>query len=174
MDALQAILGRRSVRKFESRPVEREILMTLLRAAMAAPSAMDMRPWAFVVVTDRGTLGSLAERLPHAAMAGEAPAAVAVCGVPSRCRPGTPPDYWVQDCSAATENLLLAAEALGLGAVWTGVHPRPERVGVVREVLGLPGDVIPLNLIPLGWPRGEFPVKDKFDPGAVHWEGWTT
>jgi nitroreductase len=172
MDALKAILGRRSVRRFSDRPVEKEHLVTLVRAAMSAPSAMDTRPWAFVIVTDRDKLKSLAAGLPYASMAAQAAAAVVVCGVLSRCRPESPADYWVQDCSAATENLLVAAEALGLGAVWTGVHPRPERVEAVRRVLGLPEDVVPLNLIPLGHPGDEAVPKDKFDGNAVHWDGW--
>jgi nitroreductase len=172
MDAIKAILGRRSVRRFSDRSVESEHLLTLVRAAMSAPSAMDKRPWAFVIVTDRGVLNSLAESLPYAAMAADAPAAVVVCGVLSRCGPETPPDYWVQDCSAATENLLVAAEALGLGAVWTGVYPREERVSVVRSALGLPRDVVPLNLIPLGYPGDDTAPKDKYDESAVHWERW--
>lgn len=172
MDALKAILGRKSVRRFSDRPVEKEDLVTLVRAAMSAPSAMDTRPWAFVVVTDRDKLKSLAAGLPYAAMAAEAAAAVVVCGVLSRCRPESPADYWVQDCSAATENLLVAAEALGLGAVWTGVHPRQERVELVRRVLGLPEDVVPLNLIPVGYPGDDAVSKDKFDGTAVHWDGW--
>lgn len=172
MDALEAILGRRSVRSFTGRPVEREKLLILLRAAMAAPSAMDTRPWGFVVVTGIETLEALGVRLPYAGMTAGAGAAVVVCGILSRCRPGSPPDYWVQDCSAATENLLVAAHAMGLGAVWTGVHPRPERVATVREVLGLPEDVVPLNLIPVGYPVDEAPAKDKFDRTLVHWEVW--
>jgi len=172
MDALRAIFGRKSVRRFSDRPLEREHLITLVRAAMSAPSAMDTRPWAFVVVTDRSKLEALAAGLPYAAMAAQAAAAVVVCGVLSRCRPGSPADYWVQDCSAATENLLVAAEALGLGAVWTGVHPRPERVELVRHLLGLPEDVVPLNLIPLGYPGDDAAPKDKFDNNAVHWERW--
>lgn len=172
MDALKAILGRKSVRRFSDRPLERENLVTLVRAAMSAPSAMDTRPWAFVVVTGREKLEALAAGLPYAAMTAQAAAAVVVCGLLSRCRPDSPADYWVQDCSAATENLLVAAEALGLGAVWTGVHPRPERVELVRRILGLPEDVVPLNLVPLGYPGDDFSPKDKFDPGAVHWEHW--
>ncbi len=172
MEALKAILGRKSVRRFSDRPVDREHLIMLVRAAMSAPSAMDMRPWAFVIVTDREKLALLAAGLPYAAMTAQAQAAVVVCGVLSRCRPGSPPDYWVQDCSAATENLLVAAEALELGAVWTGVHPRPERVEVVRRVLELPDDVVPLNLIPVGHPGDEVLAKEKFDESAVHWERW--
>lgn len=152
--------------------MEREKLLALVRAAMAAPSAMDTRPWGFVVVTRGRTLETLGARLPYAGMTAGAGAAVVVCGVLSRCRPGSPPDYWVQDCCAATENLLLAAHAMGLGAVWTGVHPRPERVATVREVLELPEDVVPLNLIPLGYPGVDVPPKDKFDGALVHWEVW--
>lgn len=172
MDALRAVLGRKSVRRFIENPVEEEHLLTLVRAAMAAPSAMDRRPWAFVIITDREKLNSLAGRLPHAKMAAEAPAAVAVCGVLSRTGTDSPPDYWVQDCSAATENLLIAAEALGLGAVWTGVYPRKERMEAVREILNLPADVVPLNLIPLGHPLDGTAPKDKFDESAIHREEW--
>lgn len=118
---------------------------------MAAPSAVNRQPWAFVVVDDRELLRELSGALPFAKMAAHAPLAVVVCGDLSR-NPGASGDWWVMDASAASENLLLAAHALGLGAVWTGVYPRDERVEAVRRVLGLPADVVPLNLIPVGYP----------------------
>lgn len=134
---------------------------------MAAPSASNRKPWKFIVVTERDTLDELAERHPYAKMLHEATLCIAVCG-----DPGISAAYWVQDCSAATENILLAATALGLGSVWLGVHPRSERVDVVRSVLGIPDAIIPLNLIAIGHPDEEKEARTQFDEENVHRERW--
>lgn len=139
-NCLKTIFNRKSVRSFTGQEVSNELLEELVRAGMAAPSARNLQPWAFVIVTNRPTLDTLAKRLPYAKMLFEAPAAIAVCGDLSKAG-DSPEGYWVQDCSAATQNILLAAEAMGLGAVWTGVYPRPDRVTIVKEVLGLPDNV---------------------------------
>jgi nitroreductase len=138
----------------------------LLEAAMAVPSASNIKPWHFVVVTDRQTLDALAEIHPHGKMLFDATLCIAVCGVPAESR------YWVQDCSAATENLLLAVTALGLEAVWLGVHPRPERVTPVRQVLGIPETIVPLNLIPIGYPAEEKEPRTQYDEARVHRGRW--
>ena len=169
--ALDVIATRTSVRAYRDCPVGADTVELLLRAAMAAPSAVNRQPWAFVVVDDRELLRELAGALPFAKMAARAPLAVVVCGDLSR-NPGASGDWWVMDASAASENLLLAAHALGLGAVWTGVYPRGERVEAVRRVLGLPADVVPLNLIPVGYPADNPAPKQKWNPANVRYNGW--
>jgi nitroreductase len=167
------ILSRKSVRSYSQRAVSREQLDTLVRAAMAAPTGRDMRPWKFVVIDDNAAMDSLSARLPYAKMLQEAAAAIVVCGDMSVVDDkGNPSTNWMLDCSAATENLLLAAEAMGLGAVWTGVYPYEERVDAVTMALGLPENIIPLNLIPIGYPQGDPQPKDKYDAANVHYNGW--
>ncbi|MGQ9668455.1 MAG: nitroreductase family protein [Anaerolineae bacterium] len=160
------ILARRSVRRYTSELVTEEQIITLLKAAMAAPSAANRRPWHFIVVTERGILDTLAERHPYAKMLSEAPLCIAVVGEPAIS------DYWVQDCSAATENILLAAAGMGLGSVWLGVHPRAEREQMVREVLGIPAGLVPLCLIAVGHPAEHPPARTQYDPARVHYNRW--
>lgn len=168
---LDCIYSRKSVRSFVSKPVSADLLKELARAGMAAPSARNLQPWAIVIITLREILDKLADRLPYAKMLFEAPAAIVVCGDLSKAG-DSPEGYWVQDCSAATQNILLAAEALGLDAVWTGVYPRADRVAVVKEVLNIPEHIIPLNVIPIGYPKGEQYPKDKFKSDNIHWQQW--
>ena len=123
---LQTIMTRTSIRAFLDKPVPEETIEQLLKAAMAAPSAKNQQPWAFVVIRDRGLLENLGASLPNARMTATAPAAVVICGVLDKALPGEAREYWIQDAAAATENFLLAVHALGLGAVWTGVHPISE------------------------------------------------
>lgn len=158
---LEAIHARTSIRTYRPCPVGADTLELLLRAAMAAPTASNRQPWAFVVVDDRELLQQLADSLPYAAMTARAPLAVVVCG-------DVQSDWWVQDASAATQNLLLAAEAVGLGAVWTGVYPRGERVRAVRSVLNLPHRLVPLNVVPVGYPAETTEPKQKWDPAKVY------
>ena len=171
-DAIQTIMTRPSVRAFLDKPVPEETVERLLRAAMAAPSAKNSRPWAFVLIRDRAELEKLGAALPNAKMTATAPLAVAICGVLDKTLPGEARDYWIQDCAAATENFLLAIHALGLGAVWTGVHPISERIAILKETLRLPDGVEPFCLIPFGWPAGPVDAKDKWDPAAVHTDVW--
>lgn len=164
---IQAIFARRSIRKYTTERVSEEDIETLLQAAMAAPSASNRQPWHFMVVTDREKLNTLADLHPYGKMLFEAPLGVAVCGdvtVSNR--------FWVQDCSAATENLLLAATALGLGAVWLGVYPSEERVKAVKGVLNIPENMVPLNLISLGHPAEEKEPRTQYDESKVHRETW--
>ncbi|MGL4412487.1 MAG: nitroreductase family protein [Bacteroidales bacterium] len=170
--AIENIMQRKSVRTYQDRAVEREKIDTLLRAAMAAPTAGNKQPWSFIVIEQKENLLALAEALPYAKMLTKAPLAIVVCGIPSKSFPDKGAEYWIQDCSAATENLLLAAEAIGLGAVWTGVHPIEERVKDVQGVLNIPSDVIPLCVIPIGYPTGREKPKDKWKPELIHWEKW--
>lgn len=167
---LHNILQRKSVRAYTDRAVSHEQLDTLIRAAMAAPTGRDMRPWHFIVLEGRHQLSPLAEQLPYAKMLAEAQAAVVVCGDMSVTdKEGNPSRNWTFDCSAATENLLLQAEAMGLGAVWTGVYPYDERLEAVKQVLHLPDHLIPLNVIPIGYPKGDPQPKDKYDPAKVEY-----
>ncbi|NVO10911.1 MAG: nitroreductase family protein [Bacteroidales bacterium] len=170
---LKAIYTRKSVRLYdESVEVTKEQLEELMRAGMAAPSSRNLQPWAFIGITNRSTLNQLANGLPYAKMLFKAKAAIVVCGIPEPSGQDSPEGYWIQDCSAATQNILLAAESIGLGAVWTGVFPRPERVQIVKEILGIPEKVIPLNVIPIGCPNGVDKPKDKFRKDNIMWESW--
>ena len=166
---LDAILSRRSIRKYTAEPVGDELVEQLLKAAMAAPSAGNQQPWQFVVIRDRKTLDAVPKFHPYSKMITEAPLAILVCGdVPKETVKG----YWQQDCSAATENLLVAAQALGLGAVWLGVHPVGEREDGLRKLLGIPEGIIPFALIAIGHPGEHKPPGDRYDPARVHHERW--
>jgi nitroreductase len=169
-DTLRTIFSRKSVRTYAEGSIPREKLEMLARAGMAAPSAVDQRPWEFIIVTEPAKLSDLAARLPYAKMTARAGAAVAVCGDLRRQWGGPESVAWVIDCSAATENILLAAESMGLGAVWTALYPYPERMQPVRELLGLPDYIQPLALIPVGIPRGGEKAKDKWDAQRLHWD----
>ena len=170
--ALKVIHSRKSVRHYIDGKVSKEDLLTIIKAGMAAPTAVDRRPWAFIVVTDESKLERLESGLPHAKMITKAGSCIVVCGVLEKALSGEGQEYWIQDCSAATENILLAAESMGLGAVWTGVYPSKERMDQVRRVLGIPENVMPLNVIPIGYPVGDEKPKDKFEPADIHWETW--
>lgn len=165
---LENIHGRTSIRNYTDDPVPDEKIRELLRAAMAAPSSRNVQPWLFYIVKDREKLDRLAAGLPYAKMLGHAQLAIVVCGDTGKGSPNEEQKMnWVMDCSAATQNLLLAAHALGLGAVWTGVYPYAERMHVVRETLQIPDHVIPLNVIPIGYPA-EYPTpKDKWNPENI-------
>ena len=171
-DFIQLIMTRTSIRVFQDRPVSDETVEQLLKAATAAPSAKNSQPWAFVVVRDRALLEKLGNSLPNAKMTATAPVAVVICGALDKALPGEAHDYWIQDAAAATENFLLAVHALGLGAVWTGVHPISERILILKDALKLPEGVEPFCLIPFGWPADPAAVKDKWDPSLVHQDVW--
>ncbi|MBQ1925424.1 MAG: nitroreductase family protein [Proteobacteria bacterium] len=172
MEKIKSILDRRSVRSFTGEAVSREDVETILRAGMAAPSAMNSQPWCFIAIDDRALMDSLADSLPYAKMLKSAGAAIVVCGDMSRALPGVMKDFWLQDCAAATENILLAVEALGLGAVWTGVVPNPAPMKVVTDMFGLDASIVPFCVIPIGHPAGNTPAKDKFDAAKIHWNKW--
>ena len=169
----ETIAARTSIRKFDpSKPVSDADIEKILRAGMCAPSAMDRRPWEFIVVRDKAKLAALGSRLPYSRCGNGAQAAIIVCGNLDNGLPGRGKEYWIHDCSAATMNILLAAKGLGLGAVWTGVYPGEDRVAVVREVLAIPEGYAPLNVIPLGYPAENPPPKDKWNPAKVHHDSW--
>jgi nitroreductase len=169
MDALDAVMTRRSIRRYTDQPVPDEVVTQLLHAAMAAPSAGNQQPWHFVVIRDRTKLESIATALPYGAMARHAQLAVLVCGdLGLEKHPG----FWVQDCAAATQNLLIAAHALGLGAVWVGTYPREERVAHMRDLCDVPGGMVPFSIVPLGYPAEDPGPADRFDRQRVHNDSW--
>ena len=165
MTDLNFIFSRRSIRRFTEEPVSQEQVKLLLEAAMAAPTAMNLQPWHFVVVDDPGKLADLRKVLPFGKM--QAPLAICVCGNLSSWKSRVTERFWVQDCSAATQNLLLAASALGLGAVWCGVHPINRLETSIRTLLNLPEDVIPLNIVYVGHPAEQKPARTQFDQAKV-------
>ncbi|PKN25667.1 MAG: nitroreductase family protein [Deltaproteobacteria bacterium HGW-Deltaproteobacteria-22] len=165
---LKTIFSRKSVRRYSGTAPTREQLTLLVKAGMAAPTAVNKQPWEFIIVTDPAKLELLTQRLPHAKMTAKAGSAIIVLGDKLRQHKGPDADFWITDCSAAIQNILLAAEAMGLGAVWTAAYPDPERVTAVREVLGVTAEhLIPLAVIPVGHPTGEDQPKDKWDPSRV-------
>ena len=172
-ETIQSIVGRRSIRRYKDTPVDRDTIELLLKAGMAAPSASNRQPWEIVVVTRKETREQLAKAHLNARMVQDAPVCVVICGNGERFyRDAEARDYWVQDCSAVTENILVAAASLGLGTCWCGVFPRKVLVEAVAKILGLPEGILPLNLIALGHPDADPPVKNKWHPERVHWEGW--
>ena len=161
------IMTRTSVRSYASRPVEREKIDTLLHAGMAAPTAMNRQPWHFVVVDDRQLLAAIAKATPNAGMAKDAPLAIVVCGDKDKFAEGGARDMWSQDVSAATENILLQAHAMGLGAVWTGTFPSEERMNAVASLLNMPDNLIPFCTVVIGYPKDDAAPKDKWSEENV-------
>ena len=169
---IENILTRVSVREFTGEKISEAQIDTLLRAAMAAPSAINKQPWAFIVVTDEAVITQLGEALPYSRCNNRPAVAIIPCGDLTKAIPGELADFWINDVSAATENLLLAAHAMGLGAVWTGLHPDMTRVQLVQNMLGLPEHIIPLCVVPVGVPAEQPNVKDKFKPENIHYNQW--
>lgn len=169
MEAMQAIMTRRSVRRYTAEPVSRDLVKRLLEAAMSAPSAGNEQPWQFIVITDRAILDTIPDFHPYASMLREAPMAILVCGDERLERFK---GYWVLDCSAATQNLLLAAHALGLGAVWLGVYPTQDRMDALWELLGMPDEVVPFALIAVGHPAESPAPAARYARDRVHEERW--
>ena len=165
-ERLKTVFSRRSIRQYRNEPVPEEDIKSLLEAGMAAPSASNRKPWHFVVITDKATLQALAEAHPFGKMIANAGLGIAVCGDPAVS------DWWVQDCSAATENILVAAAGLGLGGVWLSSHGRPEREQAIRQVLGIPETIGVLSLLSIGHPREEKAARTQFDAAKVHRNGW--
>lgn len=165
--ALSVIFNRKSVRNYiKDKAISDEDIEILVKAGMAAPSGKDNRPWEFVVINDRTVLESMSNELQNAKMLADAPLAIVVCGDSIRSF------YWYLDCSAATQNILLAAEAIGLGAVWTAAYPYDDRMEVVNRHLELPSNILPLVVIPIGYPAGEDLPKNKYDESRIHFNKW--
>ena len=166
-DTIDTIFKRRSIRKFTDQPVEKEKLVMLLEAAMAAPTAMNAQPWEFVVITEKEVMDKFRSGLMFAKM--NAPAAICVLGSTRLQKNKAGERFWVQDCSAATENILLAATSQGLGSVWIGIHPVTLFVRQVKNILNLPEGVTPLNLIYIGYPAEGKEPRTQYDEARVHW-----
>jgi len=166
---MEEIFERRSIRKYKEKKVELEKIEKLLEAAAAAPSASNKQPWHFVVIKDRKRLNQLAEIHPYAKMLKEAPLAIAVCADLNKQRYQ---GFWVQDCSAATQNILLEAVSLELGAVWIGCHPVENREKAVSEYLEVPDDFKTLSLISIGYPAEEKGRRDRLSEDIIHYEKW--
>ena len=172
-ETINSIMNRRSIRRYKDTPIDEATIETLLKAGMAAPSGHNTQPWELFAVTDRGLLDRLAEEHPHARMIHQAPLAIVVCGNSQRFyHDPEQAEFWVQDCSAVTENILVAAQSLGLGTCWCGVYPRKVLIERVTRTLDLPEGIVPLSLIAVGHPDQDPPVKDKWRPDRVHWEEW--
>lgn len=160
--AISAIMQRKSVRAYLDREVEESKIDVLMRAAMAAPTGMGLKPWEFVVVKDKQVLDEMGDGLPRARMLKDTRQAIIVCGDTIKS------SYWYLDCSAAAENILIAAESMGLGAVWTAAYPYRDRIEVVKKALDLPDHILPLCVIPLGYPASPEKPKDKYDLTKIH------
>ncbi len=168
-ETIKTIHQRKSVRHFTDKEVTKEQLEAIVRAGMAAPTAVNAQPWQFLVITDKELKSKYAEGNRQAEMINKCSALVVICG-DMNLGNDISKVFWVQDVSAATENLLLAVESLGLGAVWTGVYPREERVKEVKERFGLPENVIPMCVVLVGYPEGDIDQpKDKWKPERLHW-----
>jgi nitroreductase len=168
MDAMEAILTRRSIREYTKRRVSAKVLKELLEAAMCAPSAGNQQPWCFVVISDREILNEIPKYHTYAQMLKEAQVAILVCCDQDLQLGG----YGVQDCSAATQNILLAAHAKGLGAVWLGIYPTEPRVTDIKKLLNLPEHIIPISLISIGYPAEQKPRQDRYRADRVHYNQW--
>lgn len=169
---LNTILTRVSVRQFTGEKISDEQIETLLRAGMAAPSAINRQPWAFIVITDEQQLATIGEAFPYSRCANHPACAIIPCGDLTKALEGEAQGFWINDVSAATENILLAAHAMGLGAVWTGVHPSTERTTMLQQMLNLPENIIPLCIVPVGVPAEQPEVKQKFNTDNIHYNRW--
>ena len=168
MDTMEAILTRRSIRKYTKQPVSDEVLKELLEAAMCAPSGGNRQPWCFVVINDRKVMNEIPKYHAYSQMLREAPVAILVC-CDSDSQLG---ELGVQDCSAATQNILLAAHAKGLGAVWLGIYPAEAMVTATKKLLNLPEHIIPISLISIGYPAEQKPQPDRYRADRVHYNQW--
>lgn len=169
MDTFKALLTRRSIRKYAIGDIPQDSIKRIIEAGMHAPSAGNQQPWHFIAINNKGILSTVPQYHPHAQMMREAAAAVLVCAdLTLEKHKG----YWVQDCSAAVENMLLAAHDLGLGAVWLGVYPREDRVKALSKLFGLPDSVIPFAIIPIGYPAEQKKREHRFNTERIHYEKW--
>jgi nitroreductase len=165
-ERLQIIFSRRSIRKYTDQPVSEADITSLLQAGMAAPSAANRKPWHLVVVTDKQTLGAIAAAPPYSRTLGDAALVIVVCGDPSIS------DWWLQDCTLATENILIAVAALGLGAVFLGCYGKAEREQPIRQVLGIPEEIGLASVLSIGYPAEEKEARTQYDPARVHRNKW--
>lgn len=171
---IENIMTRTSIRSYTSQTIPADTIEILLKAGMAAPTAVNAQPWHFIAINSKEKLAELSAANPRAGMLKQAPLAIVVCGDMSKAMQGKAQEYWIQDCSAATENILLAAHAMGLGAVWTGAYPMDERVSSLRKTLKLPDNIIPLCVVVIGHPAESPQPKDKWKPENVSYNEYGT
>lgn len=169
MNIIEGIFTRRSIRRYTKQKVASNQVDTLIKAGMYAPSASNQQPWHFIVIDNKQILEKIAEVHPYAKMLKQAQLAILVCGDTNL---ELSKDYWVVDCSAATQNMLLAAHELGLGAVWLGIHPREERKTEIRNIFKLPENIQPMSLISIGYPDEEKEMPERFKPERIHYNAW--
>ena len=169
METIKTIHSRRSIRQYKDKQVPGNLVQKLLAAAMASPSARNQQPWEFIVITEKDLLEKISAVNPFAEMAAKAPLAILICG---NLEIETSPGYWVVDCAAATQNLLLAAHALGLGGVWTGTYPNEDRMDGYTELFDLPEYILPHSLVVLGYPDENPPDQDRFKGERIHYNRW--
>lgn len=169
MEAIECILTRRSIRKYKKEPIPPEMIKELLTGAMAAPSARNEQPWHFIVITERSILDQIPKIHPYAQMVKEAPLAILVSG---DLHLVNHEGYLVEDCSAATQNLLLSAHAKGLGAVWLGIYPREERIKEFKKLFSLPENIIPVSLVAIGYPAEKKKPENRYQESRVHYNSW--
>ena len=167
---LQNIATRATVRAFKKDPIPDAMIEKLLRAGMAAPTALNAQPWHFIVIRDRDILSALSLASPHTGMLADAPLAIAVCGNTDKKLKSDEGIYWIQDVAAAAENILLAAHALGLGATWTGSYPVDSRYQLAKQTLALPDNILPVSIIAIGYPAIPVEPKDKWNPQNVSYK----
>lgn len=166
---MNTILSRKSIRKYKDRKVSDDIVEELLRAGMQAPSAGNEQPWEFIVLRDKKIMKKITEFHPYSKMLLNTDVAIVVCGDKGKEKFK---DLWIQDCSAATENILIAAEDKGLGAVWLGVYPMEDRVDALKILLNLPDSVFPLSIIPIGYPDEQRETVSRFNKSRIHYDRW--
>lgn len=166
---MDAIFNRRSIRKYSSRNIPEEMIEKIIKAGMAAPSAGNEQPWHFILIDDRNILNEIPKFHPYSQMLKEVTSAIVVCGDLSLEKYK---GFWVQDCAAATQNMLLMIQELGLGSVWLGIYPIEERTKALQELMGLPENVIPLSILPIGFPAESKEPSNFFDPKRVHRNRW--
>ena len=167
---MDMIFKRRSIRKYKSDPVSKELIHEIIKAGIAAPSAGNQQPWHFIVLDNRKILDWIPDNIhPHSKMLKEAPVGILLCGDPTLEKHK---GYWVQDCAACTQNMLLAATSAGLGSVWLGIYPRENRVIGLRQLLGIPEHVIPFSIVALGYAAEEKPEKTEFDLSGLRYNHW--
>lgn len=169
MDALEAIHGRRSIRQYTTQEIPEELTEKLLRASMSAPSAGNEQPWHFVIINDRSILYDISNAHPYADMLTQAPLAILVCGDPELEKH---PGNLIVDCSAAVENMLIAAHALGLGTVWLGIYPQKDRMATITQLIKLPDRILPLALVAVGYPAEHKPPSDRYQESRIHRNKW--
>lgn len=167
---MKEIFSRRSIRKYEDKPVEQDKIDKMLRAAMFAPSAGNEKPWHFIVIKDRSTLNAITEFHPHTHMLKEAPMAILVCADISNVKYDGA--FWVQDIAACVQNMLLEAESIGIGTCWCGVYPREELVENMKKLIELPEHIVPVSIVAAGYPAEQREVRDRYSASRVHNEKW--